>query len=177
MMMAQLVQLDQEGHPQVVLVRDHGKDLDARMTVSGKQEDNVCSEDLYVVSLQHNLWHSASENALKHVILYVGRSITGIFFIKQLNALLTFIVVEIFKTNYLFREAGFGESRDNCEMSDRDTRELDAANPAHFDNTANEYDFYERALGRNADDCLDGTYLSIIHIPTLILRKFLTKIL
>lgn len=49
-----------------------------------------------------------------------------------------------------------GEPRDNCELSDRDTRELDAANPAHFDNTANEYDFYERALGRMADDCLDG---------------------
>lgn len=55
------------------------------------------------------------------------------------------------------REGGYaGEPRDNCELSDRDTRELDAANPAHFDNTANEYDFYERALGRIADDCLDG---------------------
>lgn len=49
-----------------------------------------------------------------------------------------------------------GEPRDNCELSDRDTRELDAANPAHFDNTANDYDFYERALGRMAEDCLDG---------------------
>lgn len=55
------------------------------------------------------------------------------------------------------RDVGYaGEPRDNCELSDRDTRELDAANPAHFDNTANEYDFYERALGRMADDCLDG---------------------
>ncbi|CAG9795731.1 unnamed protein product [Diatraea saccharalis] len=54
-----------------------------------------------------------------------------------------------------YRDVGFGEPRDNCELSDRDTRELDAANPAHFDNTANEYDFYERALGRIADDCLD----------------------
>ncbi|XP_038211604.1 uncharacterized protein LOC119832073 [Zerene cesonia] len=58
--------------------------------------------------------------------------------------------------SFNYREAGFGvEPRDNCELSDRDTRELDAANPAHFDNTANEYDFYERALGRIADDCLD----------------------
>ncbi|RVE48307.1 hypothetical protein evm_007058 [Chilo suppressalis] len=54
-----------------------------------------------------------------------------------------------------FRDLAFGEPRDNCELSDRDTRELDAANPAHFDNTANDYDFYERALGRLADDCLD----------------------
>ncbi|XP_063367031.1 uncharacterized protein LOC134655495 isoform X4 [Cydia amplana] len=55
-----------------------------------------------------------------------------------------------------YRDVPYGsEPRDNCELSDRDTRELDAANPAHFDNTANEYDFYERALGRMADDCLD----------------------
>ncbi|CAB3257007.1 unnamed protein product [Arctia plantaginis] len=58
--------------------------------------------------------------------------------------------------SFNFRDVGYaGEPRDNCELSDRDTRELDAANPAHFDNTANEYDFYERALGRMADDCLD----------------------
>lgn len=53
-----------------------------------------------------------------------------------------------------------GDPRDNCELSDRDTRELDAANPAHFDNTAIDYDFYERALGRIADDCLDGKVLT-----------------
>nr|XP_026491011.1 uncharacterized protein LOC113397055 isoform X4 [Vanessa tameamea] len=58
--------------------------------------------------------------------------------------------------SFNYRDVGYGaEPRDNCELSDRDTRELDAANPAHFDNTANEYDFYERALGRIADDCLD----------------------
>ncbi|XP_059060869.1 uncharacterized protein LOC131853831 isoform X2 [Achroia grisella] len=58
--------------------------------------------------------------------------------------------------SFNFRDTGYGnEPRDNCELSDRDTRELDAANPSHFDNTANEYDFYERALGRIADDCLD----------------------
>lgn len=91
------------------------------------------------------------------------------FMINYLNKLLPFNVVEIFKSNYLFREVGFGEPRDNCELSDRDTRELDAANPAHFDNTANEYDFYERALGRIADDCLDGMYVSIIFILILLL--------
>lgn len=65
------------------------------------------------------------------------------------------------------REAGYGvEPRDNCELSDRDTRELDAANPAHFDNTANEYDFYERALGRIADDCLDGNLFGVLVLLT-----------
>lgn len=89
--------------------------------------------------------------------------------INYLNRLLTVNVVKILKNYYFFREVGFGEPRDNCELSDRDTRELDAANPAHFDNTANEYDFYERALGRIADDCLDGMYnrLSLIFISTL----------
>lgn len=68
---------------------------------------------------------------------------------------------EIDFCKYFFRDFGYsGEGRDNCELSDRDTRELDAANPAHFDNTANDYDFYERALGRIADDCLDGRFAS-----------------
>ncbi|OWR45493.1 hypothetical protein KGM_207532 [Danaus plexippus plexippus] len=58
--------------------------------------------------------------------------------------------------SFNYRDVGFGvEPRDNCELSDRDTRELDAANPAHFDNTANEYDFYERSLGRMNEECLD----------------------
>ncbi|XP_028158120.1 uncharacterized protein LOC114351204 isoform X1 [Ostrinia furnacalis] len=54
-----------------------------------------------------------------------------------------------------YRDVTYGEPRDNCELSDHDTQALDAANPLHFDNTANDYDFYERALGRIADDCLD----------------------
>lgn len=61
----------------------------------------------------------------------------------------------------VFRDVTYGEPRDNCELSDHDTQALDAANPAHFDNTANDYDFYERALGRMADDCLDGKNGSI----------------
>lgn len=68
------------------------------------------------------------------------------------------------------RDAAYGgEPRDNCELSDHDTQALDAANPAHFDNTANEYDFYERALGRIADDCLDGNKLFILE------RSFMRK--
>lgn len=43
----------------------------------------------------------------------------------------------------------------NCELSDRDTRELDLNNPQMFEN--GNYDFYERSIGaRNNDgDCLD----------------------
>lgn len=31
-------------------------------------------------------------------------------------------------------------------------------NPAYFDSTGN-FDFYERSISRNGDDCLDGKYL------------------
>jgi PAN domain len=44
----------------------------------------------------------------------------------------------------------------NCELSDRDTRELDLNNPAMFENKPN-YDFYERSIGGRSNDgeCLD----------------------
>jgi hypothetical protein len=45
--------------------------------------------------------------------------------------------------------------RDNCEMSDRDSRELDANNPMFFDHSG-ESDFYERFGGRAGSECLDG---------------------
>lgn len=43
----------------------------------------------------------------------------------------------------------------NCELSDRDTRELDLNNPQMFE-SAN-YDFYERSIGGRSNDgeCLD----------------------
>lgn len=44
----------------------------------------------------------------------------------------------------------------NCELSDRDTRELDLQNPQMFDNGP--YDYYERSNARSGGDadCLDG---------------------
>lgn len=42
----------------------------------------------------------------------------------------------------------------NCELSDRDSRELDVQNPQIFDSGS--YDFYERSAARSGiDDCLD----------------------
>lgn len=43
----------------------------------------------------------------------------------------------------------------NCELSDRDTRELDVNNPQMFEN--GNYDFYERSIGgrSNEAECLD----------------------
>jgi hypothetical protein len=43
----------------------------------------------------------------------------------------------------------------NCELSDRDTRELDLNNPQMFENS--NYDFYERSIGGRSNDgeCLD----------------------
>jgi hypothetical protein len=77
--------------------------------------------------------------------------------VNNISDIFNYRIMNLFVTLFsIYREGAYGESRDNCELSDRATRELDAANPSHFDNTANEYDFYERALGRIADDCLDG---------------------
>lgn len=51
----------------------------------------------------------------------------------------------------------YESERDNCELSDRDTRDLEIANPQFFEQTGN-YDFYERSLDRQSvdGDCLDG---------------------
>lgn len=47
----------------------------------------------------------------------------------------------------------------NCELSDRDTRELDLHNPTMFDTSS--FDYYERSNARSGSDadCLDGTYI------------------
>lgn len=52
----------------------------------------------------------------------------------------------------------FGAERDNCELSDRDSRDMDMGNPIYYD-TGSDYDFYERNSGRQGvDECLDGKY-------------------
>lgn len=44
----------------------------------------------------------------------------------------------------------------NCELSDRDSRELDIHDPGSFD--ASNYDFYERSIGRSDGECMDGNH-------------------
>lgn len=64
------------------------------------------------------------------------------------------------------RAAPYGTSRENCELSDRDTRDLDLNNPNFYDDVP-DYDFYERsAFGRNGQDCLDGRVLLFQFIST-----------
>ncbi|XP_011504229.1 PREDICTED: uncharacterized protein LOC105367274 [Ceratosolen solmsi marchali] len=49
----------------------------------------------------------------------------------------------------------FGAERDNCELSDRDSRDMDMGNPIYYDSSS-DYDFYERNNGRQGgDECLD----------------------
>nr|CAD7408874.1 unnamed protein product [Timema poppensis] len=48
----------------------------------------------------------------------------------------------------------FGTERENCELSDRDSRDLDVSNPSYFE-TPGDYDFYERFAGRSGGECLD----------------------
>lgn len=45
------------------------------------------------------------------------------------------------------------DDRNNCELSDRDTRDLEIENPQYFD-AKGSYDFYERTIGSEGD-CLD----------------------
>ncbi|XP_043272923.1 uncharacterized protein nompA isoform X2 [Venturia canescens] len=58
--------------------------------------------------------------------------------------------------NYRPYAAPFGAERDNCELSDRDSRDMDMGNPVYYD-TGSDYDFYERNNGRQGADgeCLD----------------------
>ncbi|XP_046683736.1 uncharacterized protein LOC124369721 isoform X2 [Homalodisca vitripennis] len=52
--------------------------------------------------------------------------------------------------------APFGPPRDNCELSDHDSRDLNPSNPAFFE-TNGEFDFYERSSARSGPggECLD----------------------
>ncbi|XP_072162409.1 LOW QUALITY PROTEIN: uncharacterized protein nompA [Bemisia tabaci] len=57
--------------------------------------------------------------------------------------------------SFNYRAAPYGAQRENCELSDRDTRDLDMNNPTFFETTG-DYDFYERAAsGRSGQECLD----------------------
>lgn len=45
---------------------------------------------------------------------------------------------------------------DNCELSDKDSRDLEISSPAYFE-TSGEYDYFERTPGRlRQGDCLEG---------------------
>ncbi|XP_037812213.1 uncharacterized protein LOC119603977 [Lucilia sericata] len=59
--------------------------------------------------------------------------------------------------NYRDSVASNYDDRDipNCELSDRDSRELDVHDPSLFD--AANYDFYERSMGRSDGECMDVT--------------------
>ncbi|XP_015594188.1 uncharacterized protein LOC107267249 isoform X3 [Cephus cinctus] len=58
--------------------------------------------------------------------------------------------------NYRPYAAPYGAERDNCELSDRDSRDMDMGNPVYYD-SGSDYDFYERNNGRQGVDgeCLD----------------------
>lgn len=58
--------------------------------------------------------------------------------------------------NFRVFAAPYGAERDNCELSDRDSRDMDMGNPIYYD-SGSDYDFYERNNGRQSnDECLDG---------------------
>lgn len=68
-------------------------------------------------------------------------------------------IPDVICRSFNFRPYGapYGPERDNCELSDRDSRDMDMGNPDYYD-TSSDYDFYERNNGRQGADgeCLDG---------------------
>lgn len=78
-------------------------------------------------------------------------------YFHPLNFFLTPIIWCLFSDNAV----PYGDAeRDNCELSDRDTRDMDVADPSYFDTTGN-YDFYERSTSRSGEECLDGKPLNL----------------
>lgn len=59
--------------------------------------------------------------------------------------------------NHYFSEGASSLVDENCELSDRDSREFDISNRRFFE-TAGNFDFYERSISRQGidGDCLDG---------------------
>ncbi|XP_050440401.1 uncharacterized protein LOC126845652 isoform X2 [Adelges cooleyi] len=60
--------------------------------------------------------------------------------------------------SFNYRTAPYGAQRENCELSDQESRLVDMGNPAFFEN-APDYDFYEKAAmgSRISQECLDVT--------------------
>lgn len=52
---------------------------------------------------------------------------------------------------------GYETNRENCELSDRDSRDMEINNPQYFE-TGGTFEYYERSLSRHGvdGDCLDG---------------------
>lgn len=57
--------------------------------------------------------------------------------------------------SFNYRAVPYGGQRENCELSDRDARDLDMNNPSYFE-PVGDFDFYEKsASGRSGQECLD----------------------
>ena len=72
--------------------------------------------------------------------------------LTSFNNSIAFFFFLCYSSRLPFYSNAVGGERENCELSDRSTRELDQNNPSYFE-TNGDYDFYERSLN---SDCLDG---------------------
>lgn len=69
--------------------------------------------------------------------------------------------------------AGFTPQKENCELSDHDSRDLNLNNPSFFE-TNGDYDFYERSPGRGlGGDCLDGAIFVVFFALNKIFYTYL----
>lgn len=64
--------------------------------------------------------------------------------------------------SFNYRAVPYGGQRENCELSDRDARDLDMNNPSYFE-PVGDFDFYEKsASGRSGQECLDGNSILLV---------------
>lgn len=72
------------------------------------------------------------------------------------SKLIGIMLINIFRAHSPAPYSPVGPERDNCELSDKDSRELDVNNPTYFE-ISGDYDYFERSPGRQGQgDCLDG---------------------
>lgn len=83
-----------------------------------------------------------------------------LIFVTVIGRFLDFSIAMIYDGDTPAASNNAGREREreitNCELSDRDTRDLDLQNPTMFDTSS--FDYYERSNGRSGSDteCLDG---------------------
>lgn len=64
--------------------------------------------------------------------------------------------------SFNYRAVPYGGQRENCELSDRDARDLDMNNPSYFE-PVGDFDFYEKSSsGRSGQECLDGNSILLV---------------
>lgn len=130
-----------------------------KVIISDRSEFGLGFEDHLSNDLpRHLLYLCANVNAPNQEILFADLLTTSKFKIFFLFPLIQncLMLLNIFRSHSPAPYSPVGPERDNCELSDKDSRELDVNNPTYFE-ISGDYDYFERSPGRQGQgDCLDG---------------------